>query len=115
MSDSCDPVDCSLPGSSLHGSLQARILEWLPFPSPGDLPNLWIKTVSPALAGRFFIAEPSGKSKGKVSHLQLKPSGRANVSSRNISGPLINEDILSQAQIPLVNVSEFSALRILGE
>ena len=37
-----NPVDCSLPGSSVHGILQARILEWvaisfsrLPFPSPG--------------------------------------------------------------------------------
>ena len=25
----CDPVDCSLPGSSFHGILQARILEWV--------------------------------------------------------------------------------------
>ena len=25
----CDPVDCSRPGSSVHGILQARILEWL--------------------------------------------------------------------------------------
>ena len=25
----CDPVDCSLPGSSVHGILQARILEWI--------------------------------------------------------------------------------------
>ena len=25
----CDPMDCSLPGSSVHGILQARILEWL--------------------------------------------------------------------------------------
>jgi len=33
----------------------------LPFPSPGDLPDLGIKPVSPALAGRFFTAEPSGK------------------------------------------------------
>ena len=29
MSDSCDPVDCSLPGSSVHVILQARILEWV--------------------------------------------------------------------------------------
>ena len=28
---------------------------WLPFPSPGDLPNPWIEPGSPALAGRFFI------------------------------------------------------------
>ena len=30
----------------------------LPVPSPGDLPNPGIETVSPALAGRFFTAEP---------------------------------------------------------
>ena len=29
MSDSLDPVDCSLPGSSVHGILQARRLEWV--------------------------------------------------------------------------------------
>ena len=25
----CDPMDCNLPGSSVHGILQARILEWV--------------------------------------------------------------------------------------
>ena len=29
MSDSCDPVDQSLPGSSVHGIFQARMLEWV--------------------------------------------------------------------------------------
>ena len=29
----CDPIDCSPPGSSVHGILQARILEWVPMPS----------------------------------------------------------------------------------
>ena len=29
MSDSCNPMDCSLPGSSVHEILQARILEWV--------------------------------------------------------------------------------------
>ena len=32
-----------------HGILQARIREWVPFPSPGDLPNLGIEPGSPAL------------------------------------------------------------------
>ena len=42
VSDSCDPTDCSPPGSSVHGILQARILEWAAIPSsrgssrPGD-------------------------------------------------------------------------------
>ena len=34
----CDPMDCSLPGSSVHGIFQARTLEWVAFPSPEDLP-----------------------------------------------------------------------------
>ena len=29
MSDSCNPMDCSLPGSSVYGNLQPRILEWV--------------------------------------------------------------------------------------
>ena len=33
----CDPIDYSPPGSSVHGISQARILEWVAFPSPGDL------------------------------------------------------------------------------
>ena len=35
----CDPMDCSLPGSSVHGIFQAIYWSGLPFPSPGDLPN----------------------------------------------------------------------------
>ena len=45
----CDPMDCSHPGSSVHGIFQARILEWLPIPTPGDLPNPGIEPRSPAL------------------------------------------------------------------
>ena len=29
----CDPMDCSMPGSSVHGILWARILEWVAMPS----------------------------------------------------------------------------------
>ena len=45
----CNPMDCSLPGSSVHGILQARIY-WsgLPFPSPEDLPDPGIDLESPA-------------------------------------------------------------------
>ena len=53
----CDPVDWGPPGSSVHGLLQARILECLTFPSPGNLPGPGIKHESlrsPAFAGRFF-------------------------------------------------------------
>ena len=45
VSDSCDPMDCSLPDSSVHGILQARILEWLPFLSPLILLYLVLKSM----------------------------------------------------------------------
>ena len=53
----CDPTDCIPPGSSVHGIFQARILEWVAFPSPGDLPDPGIKPrslTSPALASGLF-------------------------------------------------------------
>ena len=42
----CNPMDCRPSGSSVHGILQARILERLPFPTPRDLPNPGIKPMS---------------------------------------------------------------------
>ena len=42
----CDLRDGSLPGFSVHGIFQARILGGLPFPSPGDLPDPGIEPVS---------------------------------------------------------------------
>ena len=53
----CSPMDCSPPGSAAHGSFQARILEWVPFHTPGELPNPGIEIaslMSPALTGGFF-------------------------------------------------------------
>ena len=57
----CDPVDCSLLGSSVHGILQTGILEWVSMPSPGDLPNPGIKPRSPALQADSLSSEPPGK------------------------------------------------------
>ena len=56
-------MDCSLPGSSVYGILQARILEWVAMklsPPPGDLPDPGVKLMSlmsPALAGGFFTTK----------------------------------------------------------
>ena len=58
----CDPMDCNLPGSFVHGISQARILEWVAFPSPGDLPNLGIEPRSPSLQANSLPSEPPGKS-----------------------------------------------------
>ena len=45
----CDPITYSPPRSSVHGVLQARILEWVTIPSPGDLPNPGTEPGSPTL------------------------------------------------------------------
>ena len=52
-----DPIDCSRPGSSVHGIFRARIH----FPTLGDFPDPRIEPVSPALAGEFSTTAPSGK------------------------------------------------------
>ena len=62
------------PWTIVHGILQARILEWVTFPSPGDLPNPGIKPRSPILQADSLPAEPQGKPKntgvGSLSLLQ---------------------------------------------
>jgi len=55
----CDPMDCSLTGSSIHGIFQARILEWVAISfSRGSSrsPGIEHASVSPALTGGFFAS-----------------------------------------------------------
>ena len=57
----CDPMDCSLPGSSFLGIFQARILEWVAISFSRDLPNPGIEPGSPALQADALPSEPPGK------------------------------------------------------
>ena len=57
----CNPVDCSLPGSSVHGILQARILKWVAFSLCRGSSQPRMEPGSPALAGRFFTTEQPRK------------------------------------------------------
>ena len=57
----CDHMDCSLPGYSIHGIFQARILEWIAIPSPGDFSNPEIKPGFLALQADTLSSEPPGK------------------------------------------------------
>ena len=50
----CDRMDCSPPGSSVHGILQARILEWLAIPFSRESSQPW----SPALQAHSLASEP---------------------------------------------------------
>ena len=59
-------MDCSLPGSSVHGIFQARILQWVTISSPGDLPYPGIEPTFLVLAGGFFTAVPPGKENCKM-------------------------------------------------
>ena len=50
----CDPLDCSLPGSSVHGIFQARVLEWvaISFSRGSSQPRDWTRVS--CIAGRYF-------------------------------------------------------------
>ena len=73
-------MDSSLPGSSVHAILQARILQWVPFPSPGDFPDSGIESGSPVLQEILYhlgknslpLSEPPGK---PVYQLYLNKAG----------------------------------------
>ena len=86
----CVPMDYTV-----HGILQARILEWVVFPSPGDLSNPGIKHRSHALQADSLPAQPPGKPKntgvGSLSLLQwIFPTQGSN------QGPLHCRQILYQ-------------------
>ena len=52
----CDPMDCSPPGSSVHGILQARILEWVAIPFSRGSSKPRDRTQVSCIAGRFFTS-----------------------------------------------------------
>ena len=63
----CDPMD-----STVHGILQVRILEWVVFPFPGDLPNPG--TESPALQADSLPSEPQGNPKFNIQKMKIMSS-----------------------------------------
>ena len=50
----CDPMDCSLAGSSVRGILQARILEWVTYPFSRGSSQPRDRTQVSSIAGGFF-------------------------------------------------------------
>ena len=79
----CDPLDCSLPGFSVHGIFQTRILEWvaISFSRRSSWPRDW--THLSCIAGRLFTIEPPGK---PLHFLHLRPKGK------NMKGPIFQEN-----------------------
>ena len=56
-----DPMNCSPPGSSIHGIFQARILEWVSISFSRESSRPRDQTHISCLAGRSFTTEPPGK------------------------------------------------------
>ena len=102
-----DPTDCSLPGSSVHGILQARILEWLAMPFPRG--SFWLRDrpwVSHT-AGGFFTIWATREAKRSytvfnlsfsdwnvhLSYLMQKYCIQCHTRKRNLNMKLISESI----------------------
>ena len=73
------PINCSPPGFSVRGIFQARILEGLPFPTPGDHPNPGIRPISlasPTLQADSLPLEPPGSpaAAAAAESLQSRPT-----------------------------------------
>ena len=60
----CDPMDCSPPGSSVHGILQARILEWVAMPSSGESSQPRDQIQVSRIAGRCFTLWATREAQG---------------------------------------------------
>ena len=71
-SDFLRPMNCSPPGYSVHRTLQARILDGLPCPPPGNLPNSGVEPISPASQTGCLSIEPPGKPLSLVTTLHHK-------------------------------------------
>ena len=70
-----DPMDCSLPGFSIHGIFQARVPEWVAVSFSRDLPNPGIEPGSPSLQADALPSEPPGKPRyagGRLSYKGLQ-------------------------------------------
>ena len=72
----CSPMDCSPPGSSVHGILQTRLLERVAMPSSfvGDLPYKGMELVSlisPALSGRFFTTDATWEAHAELGQVDI--------------------------------------------
>ena len=55
----CDPMDCSLPGSSVRGILLARILDWVTIPSSRGSSQTRNQTKASHIVDRFFTSKDS--------------------------------------------------------
>ena len=63
----CNSMDCNPPGSSVHGILQVRTLEWVAMPSSRGSSQLRDRTQVSHISGGLFTSEPPGKTSNVIS------------------------------------------------
>ena len=86
----CDPMDCSLPGSSVRGILQARILEWVAISSSRGSSQPRDQICIPALEDRFFITSATWEAPSTEQRPQRQPPLEPLRSSSAASQPPAN-------------------------
>ena len=104
----CDPTDCSMPGSSVHGLLQSRILEWVAVPFSRQSSQPRDRTQVSHIEGESVLSEPPGKPKntgvGRLSHLQqifpTQESYQGLLHCRQILYQLSYQGTSSHSQLP---------------
>ena len=68
----CDPMNCRLPGSSVHGILQSRMLEWVAMPLYRGSSQPRDRTYVSCIAGRFLHFSEATKSPGPLNHILFR-------------------------------------------
>ena len=77
----CNNMDCSPPGSSVHGILQDRIPEWIAISSATGSSRPRDQTCISCTAGGFFTSEPPGKPMGELTKYRCRKQEASEVSS----------------------------------
>ena len=80
----CGPRDCSRQTSLPMEFSRQEYWSGIPFPTPGDLPNPGIELASPALAGRLFTTNATGKLKVKWKGKRLSRVWLSNVYPKSL-------------------------------
>ena len=84
----CDPMDCSLPGSSVLGILQARILEWAAIPFSRGSSQARDRTKVSCIAGGFFTSWATREAQALGNPSPISVSGCCNNSFNYVKHPL---------------------------
>ena len=101
-----DPMDCSLPGSSVHGIFQARVLEWVATSFSRGSSQLRDRTWVSHIAGRLYPLSHQGSHWKTGFALPAKPLGKPSHSRHSIK---VSSLVPSSCFISIVLVAESSS------